>query len=414
MLAGLRKLEDILQRGSLCGKRVIVRADLNIPVMTSGGQTARDTSRLAQLRPSLLALREAGARVAILSHFGRPKGRGKDLSLAPVAALLGEILQLDISFAPDCIGAAAEEKIAALEEGGIVVLENTRFHQGEKANDKGFARALAALGDIFVNDAFSVSHRNHASTEGITHYLPSCAGFALDGELAILHRLLDDPEKPVMALCGGAKIGSKLPLLRHLTRRVDILALAGGIAHVFIAARGQEIGQSLCEHDLIGEARALMEETAKSGCVLLLPQDVRDNRGASYPAAAIPSHCAARDIGEKAAAAFCEAMDKAQTLIWNGPLGAFEMPPSDEGTKRVARHAAARARAVRLKAIAGGGETAAALNSAGVYGDFTHVSTGGGAFLRWLQDEHMPVLDALRRKHGGDEEEAAANALARA
>jgi phosphoglycerate kinase len=384
----------------LASKRVLVRADLNVPL--EAGKVS-DATRLKRLLPGLRDLAERGARVIVISHFGRPKaGRDPRLSLRPVADTLGELLGQSVVFAEDCVGEPAERTAASLLPRQIAVLENLRFHQGEEKNDPAFAKRLAALGDIFVNDAFSAAHRAHASTSAIAHLLPCYAGPLLLEEIAALTSVLDHPARPTAAVIGGAKVSSKIELLHNLAAKVDTLIVGGGMANTFLLAAGVEIGKSLAEPDLSATARAIVEAANARHCQVLLPQDVVV---AERLAAGVPSHVVAApetpidamilDIGPKTVAQLGGVLAAAKTLLWNGPLGAFEIEPFGAGTFAVARQAASLTQAGRLVSVAGGGDTVAALNAAGVGQDFSYVSTAGGAFLEWLEGRELPGIVAL-------------------
>jgi len=384
----------------LKGKRVLVRADLNVPV--EAGRVS-DATRLERLLPGLRDLAERGARVIVISHFGRPKG-GRDprLSLRPVAAALGELLGQSVVFAEDCVGEGAERTVASLLPRQIAVLENLRFHAGEEQNDPAFAKRLAALGDIFVNDAFSAAHRAHASTSAIAHLLPSYAGPLLLEEIEALTSVLDRPARPTAAVIGGAKVSSKIELLHNLAAKVDTLIVGGGMANTFLLAAGVEIGKSLAEPDLTSTARAIVEAANARHCQVLLPHDVvvAERLAAGVPSRVVaardtPADAMILDIGPNTVAQLSGVLDAAKTLLWNGPLGAFEIEPFGAGTFAVARQAARLTQAGRLLSVAGGGDTVAALNAAGVGQDFSYVSTAGGAFLEWLEGRDLPGIVAL-------------------
>jgi phosphoglycerate kinase len=382
--------------------RVLVRADLNVPVKDG---TVTDATRLTRLLPGLKALCARGARVVVISHFGRPKdGPDPALSLHPVAAKLGDLLGRPIQFVPDCIGQTAESAVNALGPGEIAVLENLRFHKGEEENDRDFAAALARCGDLYVNDAFSAAHRAHASTEGVTHLLPSYAGPLLLEEIEALRRVLEKPQRPTAALIGGAKVSSKIPVLKHLLAKVDKLIIGGGMANTFLLSHGVDIGKSLAEPDLVATAREIMTAAKQRGCAVVLPVDAviaRDFRAgeahAVVPTLAVPSDAMILDVGPKSITHMSEVLKECKTLLWNGPLGAFEVPPFGEGTFALAREAARLTKAGKLVTVAGGGDTVAALNAAGVAGDFTYVSTAGGAFLEWLEGRELPGVAALAK-----------------
>ena len=383
------------------GKRALVRVDFNVPMQD--GEVA-DDSRLKAALPTIARLRSGGAKVILISHFDRPKGRRvASMSLAPVVAPLSKLLGAPVAFAPDCIGDAARNGVEAMKDGDVLLLENLRFHAGEEANDADFAAALAANGDLYVDDAFSAAHRAHASTEAIAERLPAYAGEAMRRELDALERALGAPLRPVLGIVGGSKVSTKLDLLRNLIGRLDALAIGGGMANTFLFAQGWAVGASYCEKDLAHEARSVMDFAAKRDCELLLPIDIVVAERAAPGAAARTRGLGEIDEGERildAGPATVErlnrAMDEARTLIWNGPLGVFETPPFDRGTTRAARHAALRVTAGKLIAVAGGGDTVAALNQAGVAGDFTFVSNAGGAFLEWMEGKLLPGVAALQ------------------
>ena len=384
------------------GKRVIVRADLNVPVRDG---KVTDATRLERLIPGLNALADRGAKVIVISHFGRPKsGPEAEFSLQPVAVTLQQLLGRPVEFGADCIGEKAQSTIAALKDGDVAVLENLRFHKGEEKNDPAFAEALAKLGDIFVGDAFSCSHRAHASTEGITHFLPSYAGPLLMEEINALRTALEKPTRPTAAVVGGAKVSTKIPVLTNLVSKVDHLIIGGGMANTFLQAMGVAVGKSLAEPDFHDTARAILAEAKAKGCEIVLPVDAVVARefkeGAAHEVVAIdnvPADAMILDVGPQSVARTSELLDHTKTLLWNGPLGAFEIAPFGEGTFALARSAAALTRAGKLVSVAGGGDTVAALNSAGVTDDFTYVSTAGGAFLEWLEGRELPGIAALTR-----------------
>jgi phosphoglycerate kinase len=384
------------------GKRVLVRADLNVPV--KDGNVA-DATRLERLVPGLQELARGGARVIVMSHFGRPKG-GPDpqFSLKPVAAKLAELLGKPVAFAADCIGEAAAKVVAALRDGEVAALENLRFHKGEEQNDPEFARALASLGDIFVNDAFSTAHRAHASTDAITRLLPAYAGPLLMEEIEALRSVLDKPARPVAAVIGGAKVSSKIDVLTHLAAKVDKLIIGGAMANTFFLAEGVEIGKSLAEPDHTKTALEIMHAAKARHCEVILPHDfvVAPKLAAGAPSHVVvtletPSDLMILDVGPKTVAHYADVLGRCKTLLWNGPLGAFEVAPFGEGTFALAREAAALTKAGKLVSVAGGGDTVAALNAAGVTGKFTYVSTAGGAFLEWLEGRELPGIAALAR-----------------
>lgn len=382
------------------GKRVLIRSDLNVP-MSEG--KVMDRTRLERLAPTIAELSDRGARVLVTSHFGRPKGeRNPDMSLEPAARELGTILGRDVKFAPDCLGDAALEASAAMQNGDILVLENVRFHAGEEANDPMFVKSLASLADVYVNDAFSVAHRAHASTEGLAHVLPAYAGRLMQAELEALGSALEAPERPVMAVVGGSKIASKLELLGNMIERVDHLAIGGGMANTFLNAMGMDVGKSLCEHDMADTAREILKRADSLGCEIILPSDVmiapEFKQGApsrAVPVDAVPDDQMILDIGPGTVAGLAAKLSDIRTLVWNGPVGAFEVPPFDTGTNDLARAVAAATQSGGLLSVAGGGDTVAALNHAGVLDQLSYVSTAGGAFLEWLEGKDLPGVAAL-------------------
>lgn len=380
---------------------MLLRADLNVPLDADG--KLRDATRLQRVLPTITALSDAGARLAILSHFGRPKGQiNPSMSLRPVVNALSTLLDRPVSFAEDCIGAPAHQAIAALSDGGIAILENTRFHAGEETNNREFAAALAEAGDVYVNDAFSAAHRAHASTEAIAHILPSYVGLAMQAELDALEQALETPKRPVIAIIGGAKISTKLDLLGNLTQKVDMLVIGGGMANTFLAAQGVAIGTSLCETAMLETAREVMQMAARHKCEIILPVDAAI--APEFAAGQTPHHVSIEavpddqmilDCGPQSIEQICKAIDRAETLIWNGPLGAFEIEPFDTATNMAARHAAERTQQSKLISIAGGGDTVAALNHAGAGDHMSYISTAGGAFLEWLEGKTLPGVAAL-------------------
>jgi phosphoglycerate kinase len=344
--------------------------------------------------------------VIVLSHFGRPKAApDPKYTLAPVAVALGEVIGHKVAFASDCIGAEAKKAIDALPAGGILVLENTRFHAGEEKNDPAFVKALAENGDIYVNDAFSAAHRAHASTEGLAHVLAVYAGRAMEAELDALDAALGHPEHPVVAVVGGAKVSTKIALLSNLIRKVDTLVVGGGMANTFLAAQGRKIGKSLCEYDLLDKAREILADARSAGCEVVLPADVVVARefkaGAearTVPADAVPEDMMILDVGTDTLAYLAGRFETARTVVWNGPLGAFEIPPFDQGTASAARLVGMLTKMGMLKSVAGGGDTVAALNDAGAADDFTYVSAAGGAFLEWMEGAVLPGVAALEKE----------------
>ena len=398
-MASFKTLDDVT---SLTGKRVLVRVDLNVP-MEAGIVT--DATRIERVLPTIKELSANGAKVILLAHFDRPKGKVvPEMSLAPVAAETSKLLGAPVSFAADCIGDVAASAIAAMNNGDVLMLENTRFHAGEEGNDPAFVKALAANGDLYVNDAFSAAHRAHASTEGLAHHLPAYAGRTMQAELDALEKGLGNPARPVVAIVGGAKVSTKIDLLMNLVGKVDALVIGGGMANTFLAAQGINVGKSLCEHDLADTARAILAKAIETKCEIVLPVDGLVAREFKALAAhetvsvnAIPTDAMMLDVGSKSIALVNQWIDKAATLVWNGPLGAFEITPFDTGTFAAAHEAAKQTRAGKLVSVAGGGDTVSALNSAGVAGDFTYVSTAGGAFLEWMEGKPLPGVDALGR-----------------
>jgi phosphoglycerate kinase len=382
------------------GKRVLLRADLNVP-FRDGEVT--DATRLERLLPGLKDLADRGAKVVVISHFGRPKGGpAPEFSLRPVADKMSGLLGRPVAFAPDCIGEVADKVVASLSPGDIAVLENLRFHQGEEKNDPAFAQALARLGDVFVGDAFSTAHRAHASTDAITRLLPAYAGPLLMEEVAALRSVLDKPQRPVAAIIGGAKVSTKIPVLTNLIARVDKLIIGGGMANTFLLAQDINIGKSLAEPDFAETARQIMHDAKARSCEVVLPADAvvapRFEAGApshACPVLEVPADRMILDVGPQAVAHYTDVLGRCRTLLWNGPLGAFEVSPFGEGTFALARAAAAATQAGRLTSVAGGGDTVAALNAAGVTDKFTYVSTAGGAFLEWLEGRELPGVAAL-------------------
>ncbi len=390
-----------LDQADLAGKRALVRVDFNVPM--ADGAVSDDT-RLRAAMPTIAKLRAGGAKVILLAHFDRPKGVVvPSMSLAPVAGPLAKVLGVAVTFVDDCIGPPVAAAVAAMAPGGVLLLENLRFHKGEEKNDATFAAALAANGDLFVNDAFSAAHRAHASTAAIAHILPAYAGEAMRRELDALEAALGSPKRPVLGIVGGSKVSTKLDLLNNLVAKLDYLAIGGGMANTFLFAQGHDIAASFAEKDLAPTAREIMAEAKAKGCELLLPIDVVV---AEKMEPGIPSRTCdldqltpadrILDAGPRSAARLMAAMDTAKTLIWNGPLGVFEIPPFDAATTAAARHAAALAKAGSLIAVAGGGDTVAALHHAGVADDFTFVSTAGGAFLEWMEGKSLPCVAALQ------------------
>ena len=392
-----RTLDDM---GDIAGKRVLVREDLNVP-MADGKVT--DDTRLRATVQTLSELADRGAKVLVLAHFGRPKGQANaEMSLRQVVSPLAQVLGREVRFLEDCAGDRAAVMTQDLPDGAICVLENTRFHAGEEKNDPALTAEMAKLGDVYVNDAFSAAHRAHASTEGLAHVLPAFAGRAMQAELEALQKALGSPEKPVAAVVGGAKVSTKLDVLRHLVARVDHLIIGGGMANTFLAARGVNVGKSLCEHDLTATADAILDAADSAGCTVHLPYDVvvAKEFAANPPTRTINVHEVAADemildVGPAAVEALADVLKTCRTLVWNGPMGAFETPPFDAATVALARTAAALTREGSLVSVAGGGDTVAALNHAGVAADFSFVSTAGGAFLEWMEGRELPGVKAL-------------------
>ncbi len=388
---------------NVTGKRVIVRVDINVPIKDG---KVTDATRIDRVVPTIRELADKGARVILLAHFGRPKGQiVSDMSLAPVAEPLSKALGRPVLFAADCIGQVAQGAVQSLHDGEIVLLENTRFHAGEEKNDKDFANNLAELGELYVNDAFSAAHRAHASTEGIAHLLPSAAGRGMQAELDALGKALGKPTRPLVAVVGGAKISSKLDLLGNLVQNANCLIIGGGMANTFLAALGKPVGASLCEHDLGETAREILAKAKAAGCEVLLPHHVvvAKEFKANTPSKTVSIDAVAPDdlildVGSDSVRDIIARFETAKTIVWNGPLGAFEIAPFDAGTKAAALAAAKLTKAGRLLSVAGGGDTVAALNQAGVADDFSYVSTAGGAFLEWLEGKQLPGVKALEIK----------------
>src|SRR5688572_4688971 len=396
-----RTLDDL---GDVAGKRALVRVDLNVPM---ADLEVTDDSRLRATIPTVTELSARGAIVLLLAHFGRPKGEKRpDMSLSLVTRAYSEVLGRPVRFIEDCRGPGAKEAIATMEPGDLAILENVRFHAEEEANDPGFAAAMAELGDFYVNDAFSAAHRAHASTEALAHLLPAYAGRAMEAELGALEKALGAPERPVAAVVGGAKVSTKLDVLRHLVARVDHLIIGGGMANTFLAARGVDVGKSLCEHDLKHVALEILDAAEQAGCIVHLPYDVVVAKEfAANPASLrtcnvheVAADEMILDVGPAAVEALADVLKTCRTLVWNGPLGAFETPPFDTATVALAKTAAALTQDGGLVSVAGGGDTVAALNHAGVAGDFTFVSTAGGAFLEWMEGRTLPGVAALEQQ----------------
>ncbi|MDR3373674.1 MAG: phosphoglycerate kinase [Ancalomicrobiaceae bacterium] len=397
-MTAFKTLDDAV----LAGKRVLTRVDLNVPF--ENGVVTDDTRILAVL-PTIKEIADKGGKVILLAHFGRPKdGPEAKYSLKQLVGPLAERLGRPVAFADDCIGPTAAAAIAALKNGDVLLLENTRFHKGEEKNAPDFVAELAKLGDIFVNDAFATAHRAHASTEGLAHHLPAYAGRCMQREIEALEAALGSPQRPVIAVVGGAKVSSKIDLLENLVSKVDILVIGGGMANTFLAAKGVAVGKSLCEHDLAPTALRILKKAEEVGCDIVLPIDVvvakEFKAGAAnevVPVTKVAADGMILDAGPATVAAIAVKLDKAQTLVWNGPLGAFEIAPFDAATVAAARHAAALTKAGKLLSVAGGGDTVSALNHAGVADDFTYISTAGGAFLEWMEGKPLPGVEILRK-----------------
>lgn len=400
--ARFKTLDDLPE--DLTGKKVVVRVDLNVPM---DGAKVTDDTRLRSMLPTVLELSDRGAIVLLLSHFGRPKGEVRpDMSTAQLVLPIHRLAGRSVRFIEDCCGPEAERAVSTMLPGNIGVLENSRFHLGEEKNDPELARAMAALGDYYVDDAFSAAHRAHSSTEGITHFLPSFAGRAMEAELKALELALGNPERPVAAVIGGAKVSTKLGVLGHIAGKVDHLIIGGGMANTFLAARGVDVGKSLCEHELTGEANAIFDQAEQAGCTIHLPYDVvvATEFAPNPPSLRTCNVHEVRpdemilDIGSAAVEALADVLKTCRTLVWNGPLGAFEVPPFDAATVALAKIAAALTKEGSLVSVAGGGDTVAALNHAGVYEEFTFVSTAGGAFLEWMEGRTLPGVAALEQQ----------------
>ena len=392
-----------VSKADVKGRRVIVRADLNVPVKDG---KVTDATRLERLVPGLKNLAARGARVVVISHFGRPKGGpDKENSLRPVAGMLERLLGSPIAWGSDCIGPEADKTVGTLKDGGIAVLENLRFHKGEEKNDPEFAKALAKQGDIFVNDAFSAAHRAHASTEGLAHVLPAFAGDLMMEEIEALKSALESPKRPTAAVVGGAKVSTKIDVLKNLAAKVDKLIVGGGMANTFLLARGLAIGKSLAESGLVDTAREIEANARKTGCEIVLPVDAivankleAGAKASTCDVKSVPADAMILDIGPKSVLQLAGLLKNCRTLLWNGPVGAFEVSPFGAGTFALARAAAELTEAGKLVSVAGGGDTVAALNAAGVADKFTYVSTAGGAFLEWLEGRTLPGIAALARK----------------
>jgi len=397
-MARFRTLDDL----DPSGKRVLVRADLNVPVVHG---KVTDATRIERLAPTISELAKRGARVVVMSHFGRPKNREPELSLRPIVPALSAALGgRHVAFADDCVGAPAQQAVQGLRNGEVALLENLRFHKGEEKNDPAFATALAGLGDVYVDDAFSAAHRAHASTEAVAHLLPAYAGRLMQAELIALDRALDNPAKPVAAIVGGAKVSTKLDLLDNLVTKVQLLIIGGAMANTLLLAEGRPVGKSLVERDMTDTARGLAARAKSAACEIVLPVDAvvaADLKaGVATQTVAIdrvPPDTMILDVGPQTVALICEKLAACRTLVWNGPIGAFETKPFDKATVAVAQQVAALTRAHRLVSVAGGGDTVAALHQAGVLDQLTYVSTAGGAFLEWLEGKTLPGVKALER-----------------
>jgi 3-phosphoglycerate kinase len=384
----------------LSGKVVLTRVDINVPVKDG---KVTDATRIERIKPTIDDILAKGGKPVLMAHFGRPKGQVvPDMSLGLIKDAVADVLGVPVKFASDCIGGPAKEAVAELGEGEVLLLENTRFHKGETDNDGQFAASLAALGDVYVNDAFSAAHRAHGSTEGVAKLLPSCAGRLMQAELSALEGALSTPERPVVAVVGGAKVSTKLDLLGNLVRKVDYLVIGGGMANTFLAAEGVDVGKSLCEHDLAETAREITKKAGEAGCEIVLPVDVvvarefkANAENETVPTTECPADAMILDAGPKSVEKISAILEEAKTLIWNGPLGAFEIEPFDAATNAAAKKAAELSRAGKLVSVAGGGDTVAALNKAGAADDFTYISTAGGAFLEWMEGKDLPGVVAL-------------------
>ncbi|WFE73725.1 phosphoglycerate kinase [Roseinatronobacter sp. S2] len=391
------------------GKTALVRVDINVP-LKDGRVT--DATRIERILPTITHITAAGGKVVLLAHFGRPKGKpDPEMSLSLVRPALEAALGAPVAFAENCIGIPAKKAVSDMQDGDVLLLENTRFHAGEETNDRMLAAGMAALGDIYVNDAFSAAHRAHASTEGLAQLLPSCAGRLMEAELKALDAALGTPERPVAAIVGGAKVSTKLDLLSNLITRVDHLVIGGGMANTFLVAQGLAIGTSLAERDMADTARDILAQANDAGCTIHLPHDIVIARefaaGAAHetlPADQCPDDAMILDAGPETVARISTLFAECRTLVWNGPLGAFEIAPFDAATNACAQEAARRTRDGALISVAGGGDTVSALNKAGVADDFTYISTAGGAFLEWMEGKTLPGVAALDREHGSNKD----------
>ena len=397
-MTAFRTLDD----AAVSAKRVLVRVDLNVP-FENGAVT--DDTRIRAVVPTIREIADKGGKVILLAHFGRPKdGPEPKYSLGQIVEAVASRVGKPIAFATDCIGPVAAEAVAKLKDGDILLLENTRFHKGEEKNDPAFVTALAALGDVYVNDAFATAHRAHASTEGLSHHLPAFAGRCMQTEIEALEAALGSPKRPVVAVVGGAKVSSKIDLLENLVAKVDVLVIGGGMANTFLAAQGIDVKKSLCEHDLADTAKRILAAAADKKCEIVLPLDAvvatefkADAANETVAIGAVPDGAMILDVGPKSVEAIAKHFEAAKTVVWNGPLGAFEIAPFDRATVAAARAAAALTKAGKLLSVAGGGDTVAALNHAGAADDFTYVSTAGGAFLEWLEGKPLPGVECLRK-----------------
>src|SRR3954470_18409698 len=398
MTKSFRTLDDV----DVKGKRVLLRVDLNVP-MENGRVT--DATRLERVAPTITEIAGHGGKVILLAHFGRPKGRDSKDSLKPVAEALAKVVKKPVAFAEDCVGEPAAKAIAAMQDGDILCLENTRFHKEEEKNDPAFVAELAKLGDIWVNDAFSAAHRAHASTEGLGHKLPAYAGRTMQAELEALTKALETPKRPVVAIVGGAKVSTKLELLENLIGKVEALVIGGAMANTFLHAQGLKVGKSLVEKDMAGTARRIMAKAEAGSCAIILPVDAivafhfaANTPSHAYGVDAIPAEGMMLDVGGQSIERIKGTIDEAATLVWNGPFGAFELHPFEKATVEIAKYAAARTKSGKLVSVAGGGDTVSALNMAGVVEQFTYVSTAGGAFLEWMEGKPLPGVEVLRQK----------------
>jgi phosphoglycerate kinase len=399
-MADFHTLDDIEVRG----KRVLLRADLNVPVKD---RRVTDATRIERLAPTIRELADKGARVIVMSHFGRPeKGPDTKLSLKPLVEPLAKAVGRPVAFAEDCVGASAQRVVGALKDGDVALLENTRFHPEEEKNDPGFAKALASLGDLYVNDAFSAAHRAHASTEGVAHFLPAAAGRLMQEELEALHAALGAPKRPVAAIVAGSKVSTKLQLLDFMLKKVQVLVIGGAMANTLLLAQGKKVGRSLVEKNMLDAAQKILADARSASCELILPVDAviapELKAGVATQTVAIdrvPDDQMILDIGPQSVAAIAQCLEQCPTLVWNGPVGAFETKPFDAGTVALAQRVAALTRAGKMLSVAGGGDTVAALHEAGVIDSLSYVSTAGGAFLEWLEGRELPGVAALKPRN---------------